>query len=1283
MGRNEDSHGIGAIRRAIGTGATRVVKWADPPNATRTETRSTLTPLAPDFNYEQHQMYVEHLNDALEDEEVRNIALTGRYGAGKSSVLQEFARPKGDRVLFLSLSTLGPDAGDENRTNQIEKELVKQLLYREKPARMSQSRYQRIDRFPLRRAAMESAGGLIVLGIGLWLFGVFPDLPGLSGNNPMWMGISGATIVALAVIALLAWLRLTVHNRLEVSEVSAGGASISLANSESYFDEYLDEIVYFFESMRRVDVVVFEDLDRFDDPGIFEALRELNTLLNNSKQTQGRVIRFVFALRDSIFEKLGHDSARQDNDAALAETVRANRTKFFDIVIPIVPFITHRTSRDLLTQAIKNKLPSDLAVGPDLIDLTARHLPDMRLLTNIVNEYSVYAKRLITDKQGIAPLGTDKLFAMLVYKNIHLADFEHMQQGRSDLDTLYRLSRELVAESLATRRRQLRRIADATALDESITHRATDWGVQLTWFFGKVAEQRYPRASLDSYVIGDMTFAAEDVHTDKFWRTLFEEGNGVTVRVPNPQGHPPYLNVTATISDLQRLFGDRLLFDAWDNTEHAALEREETRLRADLAVLRTANFADLFTRTDFQLTDEGGSKSFEELLGQNIKSEVGRALIAAGFIDRHYTLYVAQYYGDRVPPNAMTFLVHHVDTNNPDINYPLNEEEIEAVLRETKRSFLSDTSAYNLSILDHLLQREDSGAYSILDSLITRAGEPEQEFLQAYLTEGTQAPKAIAEITARWPAVFTQLIEKTHLSNERRTELVDVALVRANSDVDYELGNSIREYFQSVYPSLPTLMAPRPESDAPSQPHICTDTGTPPDAQIRNAVTTMTRAGFVCDDLAALNPTALRAIVESDHYALTAANLRTALDDPNTLSLDRIRALDSEIYKDIIERPSEYLRALADDTVSDTQALTNQEIPSSTAWTVENPNKFTDIVTDLADYPKEQAAAVIVLAHPDCLIVDLSTVPNTTWEALAHCHRFPATLSNIDAHLNHQGEIDPDLSDILTTAGTIIVPTDDNSANDNDDSVEDELEETKTRVAEAILSASDRIPDAATRVVLVKSLDLSDWISPATIRAEQGSLLGLLIAETICNDDIELFKRFDLTNWDTLRYAVLQSTKFAKFVTPELLNSDMTTQLLTSTEMPAEVKQSILDRFDEFIPTHHQSALSAAGQAALATHALLSAEHIDQIASGTQDPDLALRLLHRFEDTLNIDQVLAILLELPAPYSELNTAGKKLVFPVNDHHAEVLARLKRDGRITMRTQQKPRRGRARIDVTIK
>lgn len=499
MGPNENSRNIGPVREAIGKGASQVARWAANSRSASSSTTPNLTPLTPGFNPDQHQTYVDHLNSVLDDDSVRNVALTGRYGAGKSSVLQEFARLNGNRVLFLSLSTLGPDAVGDSRTNQIEKELVKQLLHREKPARLPQSRYQRIDRLTWWRSVVESAAGLAVLGVALWLLGVFPKFPGLSANQPIGVRAGAAVVVGAAAISLLAWVRLAVHNRLTVSEVKAGGASISLAKSGSYFDEYLDEIVYFFESMSDVDIVVFEDLDRFDEPGIFEALRELNTLLNNSKQTDGRVVRFVYALRDSIFERLGHDTMSQKEDAASAETIRANRTKFFDLVIPLVPFITHRTSRDLLTQLVNSKLSPDIAIGSELIDLTARHLPDMRLLTNIVNEYSVYANRLIAQKRGIDPLQADKLFAMMVYKNIHLADFEHMQQGRSDLDRLYRRSRELVAQSLAVRRARLVRISDTTALREAIGERATAWGDHIVWFFDKVAELRYPNGAVSGY----------------------------------------------------------------------------------------------------------------------------------------------------------------------------------------------------------------------------------------------------------------------------------------------------------------------------------------------------------------------------------------------------------------------------------------------------------------------------------------------------------------------------------------------------------------------------------------------------------------------------------------------------------------------------------------------------------------------------------------------------------------------------------------------------------------
>lgn len=47
-------------------------------------------------------------------------------------------------------------------------------------------------------------------------------------------------------------------------------------------NEYLDEILYLFER-KKFNVVIIEDLDRFNDITIFEELRELNFLINNAK----------------------------------------------------------------------------------------------------------------------------------------------------------------------------------------------------------------------------------------------------------------------------------------------------------------------------------------------------------------------------------------------------------------------------------------------------------------------------------------------------------------------------------------------------------------------------------------------------------------------------------------------------------------------------------------------------------------------------------------------------------------------------------------------------------------------------------------------------------------------------------------------------------------------------------------------------------------------------------------------------------------------------------------
>lgn len=119
------------------------------------ENRSAVVPLrslAPRFEPGQHSTYLRRLEEAVQNPKNLNIALTGRYGAGKSSVLDEFEAKRKDVTLRLAMSTLAPGDEGSTTTNRIQKELAKQLVYSASQKAGKNSRFSRIAVLPKRRA---------------------------------------------------------------------------------------------------------------------------------------------------------------------------------------------------------------------------------------------------------------------------------------------------------------------------------------------------------------------------------------------------------------------------------------------------------------------------------------------------------------------------------------------------------------------------------------------------------------------------------------------------------------------------------------------------------------------------------------------------------------------------------------------------------------------------------------------------------------------------------------------------------------------------------------------------------------------------------------------------------------------------------------------------------------------------------------------------------------------------------------------------------------------------
>lgn len=236
------------------------------------------------------------LQKALAHENIYNIALTGPFGAGKSSVLSTLiknANKSGnDGLHFLSISLATLDAtkeinaeqqedikipqgynnhkqyDNENLNRRIEYSILQQLIYREKKETLPNSRLKRIpyiSKNSINKIALYTITFIICFCIvfepqylkveilyrlfnwGYWINGTF-DIISL-----IIMGYMLYKIIVFMV---------GFYGNARLNQVKIAGGEIQIKDENSIFNRHLDEILYFFQCTK-YDVVIIEDLDRF------------------------------------------------------------------------------------------------------------------------------------------------------------------------------------------------------------------------------------------------------------------------------------------------------------------------------------------------------------------------------------------------------------------------------------------------------------------------------------------------------------------------------------------------------------------------------------------------------------------------------------------------------------------------------------------------------------------------------------------------------------------------------------------------------------------------------------------------------------------------------------------------------------------------------------------------------------------------------------------------------------------------------------------------------------
>ena len=388
----------------------------------------------------------------FQHDDVRNIAISGAYGSGKSSLIESYKkylqttntnRKPGRKFLHISLAhfrtennhlsaVLNKETNSKNENNELsilEAKILNQLIYQISSEQIPQSNFA-VKKITSKRDLLAiTVSSIIFLFFMLdiifsatWKEFVlsleYSGLKDLLLKFTTKIFLLSSAIWSMGLFAIFLYYIIKIQkykNIFRKLKFQGNEIEIVTESSDSFFDKYLNEVVYLFANAD-VDVIVFEDIDRFDNVRIFERLREINKLTNNQlkqyQKKETKILRFFYLLRDDIF-------------------CTKDRTKFFDFIIPVVPVVDSSNSYDQLITFLKiyidgNKIEKSFLEGISL------YIDDMRLLKNICNEFYLYYSNINNNDNNNNELGlnANKMFAMMTYKNLFPLDFTLLQMNQ-------------------------------------------------------------------------------------------------------------------------------------------------------------------------------------------------------------------------------------------------------------------------------------------------------------------------------------------------------------------------------------------------------------------------------------------------------------------------------------------------------------------------------------------------------------------------------------------------------------------------------------------------------------------------------------------------------------------------------------------------------------------------------------------------------------------------------------------------------------------------------------
>lgn len=704
--------------------------------------------LSPIDDFKRHKEYIIRLKNAIDQPNVFNIALTGSYGAGKSSILKTFKAyyPEYHYVnvslasfveVNMSESDSTPKSNEDSFEEQLEYSILQQLFYHVKATNIPESRFGRIERTSRKKRIFVVVCILLFVVANLCLFcqeqvTKYFLIPTEVLKSSFLFGLSICVFI-LGICIILFQLILFIK-KISIKNLTLDKATLEFEEKKnvSIMNRYLDEILYLFQE-KKYNVVIFEDIDRFENTHIFTKLRELNLILNQSEEI-GRRIVFLYALKDDIF--------------ANAE----ERTKFFDYIVPVIPFVNASNSGDLFRRKITDLHIPEAEVSSSFITDISVFVNDMRVLTNVVNEFDLY--RNLLDKK----LKKGKLLAMILYKNLYPTDFSWLHQNKGVVYETFMSSPKIRSEIREDDSDRLKEIdSEIQGISEETLRSIEELRAVIV---GKLLKL-WPGPGWDIYCDGRNIDINSLYSEDNIQHIL--KGN-IFFRNSIYSNSVKHLNtdeIKSTLGESYKYSVRKKNIQSVANNKIEYLRDERRAFMDGIAAI------DKYTLTDIAKSDRDIFEHVDIPKGEEEKYKVLKYLLEKGYIDEEYFFYISIFQEGRLTPSDQEFLLS-IKFNTPkEFEYKL--QEIPSLIQNLSVVDYDHKGILNKDLLKFCLLHEDEYEDEC-DAILKQMVVHEQyiDLLYQFMQEGNCVPTFIKRLVHIDKNVWKSLnIDMNHTNKDK------------------------------------------------------------------------------------------------------------------------------------------------------------------------------------------------------------------------------------------------------------------------------------------------------------------------------------------------------------------------------------------------------------------------------------------------------------------------------------------------------------------------------------